>query len=203
MVEAKLQSILPELGRILRLLRENSGRTLDTVATAAGISISMLSQIERGVVSPSIDTLCMVCRALDCDIATLFTRLAPASPVRIHKVHERLTMKQEGVCYEQLMTSAHAAAVPIEMFLLKVEPGCCTVMSSGGHDGVEMGYVMKGSAQLFVGNEEYAISEGDSICFDAHLPHRLYNTGKRNFLAVWSISPPHVDYCKAEQAKQV
>ncbi|MBN2035841.1 MAG: cupin domain-containing protein [Chitinispirillaceae bacterium] len=197
MAEAKLKSVLPELGRILRLLRENSSRTLDTVATTAGISISMLSQIERGVVSPSIDTLCMVCRALDGDIAGLFSRLAPASPVRIHKAHERLTMKQEGVCYEQLMTSTRPA-VPFEMFLLRVEQGRSTMMSGSGHEGTEMGYVMKGRARLIVGNEEYTVSEGDSICFDAHLPHRLYNTGKREFLAIWSISPPHVDYLKGE-----
>ena len=71
MNKALLKSVLPRLGSMLRLFREKSGRKLADVAPAAGFSISMLSQIERGVVSPSIDSLCMVCRALDVDTAEL------------------------------------------------------------------------------------------------------------------------------------
>jgi len=86
--------MLPELGKIVRVFREKSNRNLGTVARAAGISISMLSQIERGMVSPSIDTLCMVCRALDLDVAELFRRLSREEPVRVHRQGERLKMKQ-------------------------------------------------------------------------------------------------------------
>jgi transcriptional regulator with XRE-family HTH domain/mannose-6-phosphate isomerase-like protein (cupin superfamily) len=197
MVEVKLKGVLPELGRILRLFREKSGRNLEVVAGNAGISISMLSQIERGVVSPSIDTLFMVCKALAIDMAELFGRLTPTSPVRIHKGGERLTMQSRGVHYEQLMTSQRTT-FPVEMFLLEAEPCCSTEMSGGGHEGVEMAYVLSGSALLTVGSDEYPVSEGDSIYFDAHLPHRLKNTGKKKFRAVWSISPPHVDYFKTE-----
>ena len=195
MIEVKLKSVLPELGSILRRFREKSGRNLETVARSAAISISMLSQIERGVVSPSIDTLFMVCRALDVDMAELFGRLSPTAPVRIHKPHERLTLQGQGVHYEQLMTSQRSA-FPVELFLLEVEPGCATEMSGGGHEGAEMGYVLTGSATLTVGTVDYPVIEGESIYFDAHLPHRLENTGRKRFKAVWSISPPHVDYLK-------
>jgi transcriptional regulator with XRE-family HTH domain len=195
MNEVLLKSIIPELGKILRLFREKSGRNLGDVAERAGISISMLSQIERGVVSPSIDTLVMVCRALDLDMTELFRRLTPTSPVRIHKSGERLKMEREGVGYEQLMTS-QLSAFPSELFLIEVEPGRATAMSGGGHEGAEIGYVLAGSALLTIGPSEYAIAENDSIYFDARLPHRLTNTGTTAFRAVWSISPPHVDYLK-------
>jgi transcriptional regulator with XRE-family HTH domain len=196
MVEVILKNILPELGRTLRLFREKSGRNLETIARDADISISMLSQIERGVVSPSIDTLFMVCRALDIDMAELFTRLSPSEPVRIHKEGERLIMENRGVRYEQLMTSQRST-FPIELFLIEVEPGSATDMSGGGHEGAEMGYVLAGGAKLTVGTTDYSVSEGESFYFDAHLPHRLENTGRKLFKAVWSISPPHVDYLKA------
>jgi len=195
MNEVVLKNLAPDLGRTLRLFREKSGRNLGTVAAAANISISMLSQIERGVVSPSIETLVMVCRALDFDMAELFRRLSPATPVRVHRMGERLKMQKAGVRYEQLMTSQQSP-FPAELFLLDVDPGCGTEMSRGGHEGVEMGYVLAGSARLFAGGGEYDISQGDSVCFDARLPHRLTNSGEGKFSAVWSISPPHVDYLK-------
>jgi len=196
MNKATLKNVLPEMGKILRLFREKSHRNLSDVAPGAGISVSMLSQIERGIVSPSIDTLCMVCRVLDIDMAELFRRLSPVEPVRIHKGGERLTLESGGVRYEQLMTS-QTAEYPAEIFRIEVKPGCATAMSGGGHEGTEMGYVLEGRARLTVGEEKYAIDENDSLYFSAHLPHRLANTGRKVFRAVWSISPPHVDYLKA------
>jgi mannose-6-phosphate isomerase-like protein (cupin superfamily) len=155
----------------------------------------MLSQIERGVVSPSIDTLVTVCGVLGIDAAELFRRVSPAAPVRIHKRRERLTIENDGVRYEQLMTS-HAPPFTAELFLLEVAPAYATALSHAGHEGVEIGYVLAGCGLLTVGTEEHAITEGDSVCFDARLPHRLASTGKLAFKAVWSISPPHVDYLK-------
>jgi transcriptional regulator with XRE-family HTH domain len=195
MNKVTLKTVLPELGKMLRLFREKSGRKLGDVAPDAGISISMLSQIERGRVSPSIDSLCMVCRALDIDMAELFRRISPLEQVRIHKGRERLKMENNGVHYEQLMTN-QTSAFPSELFCIEVRPGRSTAMSGGGHEGMEIGYVLQGSARLTVGEEAYAIGENDSLCFSAHLPHRLANTGRKLFKAVWSISPPHVDYLK-------
>jgi uncharacterized cupin superfamily protein len=81
-----------------------------------------------------------------------------------------------------------------EMFLLAVAPGSSTNFSGGGHEGVEMGYVLEGEAVLTVDASDYPISKGDSIHFRSHLPHQLRNGGRKVFRAVWSISPPHVDY---------
>ncbi len=195
-----MQSALPELGRLLRVYREKSNRHLGEIAEKAGISISMLSQIERGKVSPSIDTLVAVCRAEDIDIGELFRRLSPDSPVRLHRSGERLKIEGKGIRYEQLMTT-QVSAFPIELFLIEIEAGCATEMSGGGHEGVEMGYVLQGSARLTVGSTDYRIDDGDSVYFAAHLPHRLANQGRRVFRAVWSISPPHVDYLNGDKGK--
>ncbi|MBN2188116.1 MAG: cupin domain-containing protein [Chitinispirillaceae bacterium] len=195
MNKVTLKPVLPRLGGMLRTVREKSGRKLADVAPAAGISVSMLSQIERGVVSPSIDSLCMVCRALDVEAAELFRRLSPLEPVRIHRSGERLKMENGGVKYEQLMTSL-SGAFPVELFCIEIRPGRSTAMSGGGHEGTEMGFVLKGNGRLSVGDRSYSVKENDSLCFSAHLPHRLMNTGRKTFRAVWSIAPPHVDYLK-------
>jgi transcriptional regulator with XRE-family HTH domain len=188
-------NVLPRLGELLKVYREKTGHNQSEVSSRAHISISMLSQIERGVVSPSIDTLMMVCEALGMDPSELFKRLSLKAPVRIHHPQERLRMSSGGVKYEQLITSADSA-YPSELFMLEVKPGCGTTLSNQGHEGVEMGFVMTGKANLTVDGVDYPVQEGDSMSFNSHLPHRLQNTGKALFRAVWSTSPPHVDYLK-------
>jgi transcriptional regulator with XRE-family HTH domain len=182
------------LGKILKTYREKTGRNQGDVASKAGISVSMLSQIERGNVAPSIETLMMISEVLALDISHLFKMIAADEhPVRIHHAGERLRNEVGGVHYEQLMTNT-SGNWQTEMFLLEVAPGCSTNFNGGGHEGVEMGYVLDGEAMLTVDAAEYAICKGDSIQFSSHLSHQLRNKGRKAFRAVWSISPPHVDY---------
>ena len=193
-----LKDVVPRIGRILRVYREKTGKNQGEIAEKAGISVSMLSQIERGVVSPSIETLVTVCEVLDIDPSELFKKIASNPPIRIHHRGERLRNEIDGVRYEQLMTSLNTA-FPTELFLLEVEPGKSTRFHGSGHEGSEMGYVTMGEATLTVDTIEYRINEGDSICFNARLPHQLSNRGNRIFRAVWSIAPPHVDFLEMSE----
>lgn len=193
MITAKLKSLPTDIGRIVRLVREKTGRNQGEIADQAGISVSMLSQIERGVVSPSIETLIAVCASLDLDTAELFNRLSPRDPVRLLHAGKRLSTHSRGIRYEQLATSADAS-YPSEMFLMEVAPGAAAGMSDRGHEGIELGYVLEGSAKLTVDKTELAISAGDSVSFNARLPHRLENSGKMPFRSVWTAAPPHKDY---------
>ncbi len=149
MDKAILKQVVPKIGKILKVYREKTGQNQGDIASKAGISISMLSQIERGLVSPSIDTLVGVCYALGLDPSDLFKRLSGDRPVRIHHQRERLRMEQGGICYEQLMTSVQGA-YQTEMFLLEVESGYKTTLSTVGHEGVEIGFVLEGQAVLTV-----------------------------------------------------
>lgn len=193
MNEVLLKSILPEIGRILRRFREKINKKQGEIARKAGISISMLSQIERGAVAPSIDTLVAVCMALELDVADLFRRISPDEPLRIHRPGKRLFTAARGVRFEQLARSADASH-PAEMLLLEIAPGKQAGVSDNGHEGVEMGYVLEGNATLVVNAEEFELSQGDSVSYNSHLPHKLVNRGKIVFKAVWNALPPHRDY---------
>jgi transcriptional regulator with XRE-family HTH domain len=193
MNEVLLKSIVPIIGDILKRYREKTRKKQGEVASKAGISISMLSQIERGVVSPSIDTLFSVSTAVGIDIADLFRRIAPEAPVRVQKTGERLSTEHHGILFEQLAMSAHSG-YPAELLLLEVKPGKRIGLSGNGHEGVEMGYVMEGSAVLTVKGIDYPLNKGDSVSFNAELPHVLVNTGKITFRAIWTALPPHKDY---------
>ena len=109
------------IGVILKAYREKKGLNQAEIAKRAGISTSMLSQIERSVVSPSIETLFAVCSSLGMDITHLFRTISDRHQVRIMHKGERLRNAADGVCYEQLVVNLDAAT-PAEMFLLEVAP---------------------------------------------------------------------------------
>lgn len=194
-----LKDVVPKIGRLLKVFREKTGRNQGDIAEKAGISVSMLSQIERGIVAPSIETLVLVCQSLDLDLSELFKKITSDKPLQIHRNGERLTNELSGVKYEQLVMSTHPV-YRAEMFLIEILPGKSTSFRGDGHEGAEMGYVLAGQAMLTVENEAYAIGEGDSICFNARLPHQLSNSGATKFRAVWSISPPHVDFLGTDES---
>lgn len=178
-------------------MREKTSRSQAQVAGASEISVSMLSQIERGRVSPSIDTLLRVCAALDLEVSEVFERLAPGRPVRIYRPGERLRSNGEGVVYEQLAGSPDPA-FPSEMFLLEVEPGRRIGFSGSAHEGIEMGYVLSGRAVISLGGRKYEVTRGDSVSFSAQVPHRLSNHTGSCFRAIWTVMPPHKDYLELE-----
>jgi transcriptional regulator with XRE-family HTH domain len=197
--EVILKPNIAEIGRLLRITRERTGRNQADVATVASISPSMLSQIERGIVAPSVETLFAVCSSLDLDMAELFRRLSPAKPVRVvSAAHRMRNTSSSGVVYEQLVASANSG-YPAEMFLLDVPAGQQRGISGDGHEGVELGSVLCGRATLTVDSVDYDLNEGDSVSFNCHLPHRLVNAGASVFRAVWVVLPPHLDYLDEQE----
>ncbi|MFW6254852.1 MAG: helix-turn-helix domain-containing protein [Chitinivibrionales bacterium] len=196
MNEVKLNTTRARIGHFLKSWREKTGQNQAQIAAAAGISTSMLSQIERGIVSPSIDTLMEVCAALDIDMGVLFERVASRRVAHVHHRGERLTSSQQGITYEQLVSS-YDTKYPMEMFMLEVASGHDTGICGQGHEGVEMGYVLSGKALLTIDQESYSLGCGDSISFASHRPHRLSNTGDTVFKAIWSVSPPHQNFLDA------
>lgn len=194
-------TVSQKVGMTLKLYREKSGHSQGAVASNAGISTSMLSQIERGQASPSIDTLASVCRALSISISDLFARVEERKNVEITQMGHRLSLERDGAVYEQL-ASYNAATGSAELFLLSVEPGCSVGFHGGvsqsSQEGAEMGYILSGSALLLVDNEPYEIQAGDGITFSASLPHKLENRGTKLFKAVWTAIPSQRDYLGIE-----
>jgi transcriptional regulator with XRE-family HTH domain len=197
MNEAALNSIVPVIGTILKIFREKTRKNQSEIAQKAGISISMLSQIERGLVSPSIDTLFQVCEALGMEISDLFRRIASEPLVRVQRRGERLSTRRHGILFEQLATSAQVHH-PGEMFLLELKPHGQAGLSGIGHEGIEMGYILEGSAVLTVAGIAYRLHEGDSISFNANVPHSLINAEKKTMRAIWAAIPPHKDYLETD-----
>jgi transcriptional regulator with XRE-family HTH domain len=177
-------------GEKIREVRERRSLTLREVAESAGVSESLVSQIERNRVSPAIDTLLSLADALDLDLDYLFSDYRRERPVRIMRRAERTAFARPGALYERLAYLEGQGREGIEAYAITLEPGAKTGGKEYGHPGWELGIVQEGRAALTVGNQTYQLAPGDSAGFMADSPHVLENTGAEPLRVFWIIAPP-------------
>jgi transcriptional regulator with XRE-family HTH domain len=178
-------------GEKLRAVRERKGCTLKQIAAAAGVSESMVSQIERNKVSPAIDTLLAIAEALDVNLEYLFEEFRQKRKVYIVRAEERRTRSEGETRYEELARPAeNNGTYALESFMVILPPGSRTRRGSYGHLGRELGVIVEGEAEFEYEGEKYALKQGDSISFSASVPHTLANNGNAPLKAFWVVTPP-------------
>lgn len=176
-------------GEKLRQVREHKGYTLKVVAQRAGVSESLVSQIERNHVSPAIDTLLALADVLDINLEYLFEEYRKDRPVQIIRAGERPSLQEEDILYEGLakQTSSESS---VEAYMLTIPAGSHTHHGSyGGHLGREIGFILSGKAKLTYDDKVYELNEGDSLSFSAGSSHSIENIGETDLKAVWIVTP--------------
>ena len=180
------------VGARLRQFRRAAGLRLRDVAVAANCSESMLSKVENGLVSPSINMLHKITKALGVNISSLFAPAQQEFPfVQRHGMRPVLggeaPRSAPGLILESL--TPYEIHGHLQGLLHVIAPGA----SSDGaiaHDGEEVGFVVEGEIELSVGSRTVALSAGDSFFFDSERPHSYRNPGKTAARVVWVNSPP-------------
>lgn len=186
----KQKRIPYHFGEKLRQVREHKGYTLKIVAQRAGVSESLVSQIERNHVSPAIDTLLALADVLDINLEFLFEEYRKERPVRITRADERATIFEEDILYEELATPGSTDKEnSLEAYVIKIPVGSHTHRGSYGHLGRELGIILNGKGELTYENKSYILEEGDSASFSAGAPHLLKNIGDCELKAIWIVTP--------------
>lgn len=190
MTPSQNKKIPYHFGEKLRKIREHKGYTLKVVAQQAGVSESLVSQIERNHVSPAIDTLLALADVLDINLEYLFEEYRKERPVQIVRSDERPSRAEGDILYEELARpSSNENDSSIESYMIKIPAGSHTHKGSYGHIGREIGIILKGKAKLTYENNEYILEEGDSVSFSAGVPHTLENAGDSELQAIWIVTP--------------
>ncbi|PIE74900.1 MAG: XRE family transcriptional regulator [Deltaproteobacteria bacterium] len=181
-------------GNKLRSIREKKQLTLKAVAEKAGVSESLISQIERNKVSPSIDTLLTIAEVLSVDIEYIFSDYRTKRAVSIVREADRNIRTINTVVYQQLssITSSQGKTHDIEAYIIQIPVGEEKGSSEYGHAGKELGYILKGKGELKYGGDNYIIEKGDSLSFASDIPHKLRNNGKDVLEALWITTPPRL-----------
>lgn len=187
---------LQELGGIIRGLRQERRSSIGTLAAACGVSTSLISQVERGLTSPSLDVLWSIAQALDVPIGTFFQEeddeteaaehtSADAVVVRID--HRKKLGINSDLVYELLSPDLRHQ---IELIWVEFGPGVEGPLAPFMHPGEEQMVVIRGEMHFWVGETEYVLQAGDCITLDSSKPHRAGNRSDAPAAVIAAITPP-------------
>lgn len=180
------------IGTRLKHARLNRRISLRDLADQVGCTESFLSKVENDKVRPSLTMLHNLVKALDFNIAKLFSEPEVAANISVLKAGKRVTLQTdrshvgEGITLESLLPIPLTAL--LEVNIHHVEPQAST---DGliDHKGEEMGYVLEGSLEIVVNGQIAQVQKGDSFFFQSHLPHGYRNTGKNTARILWVNTP--------------
>jgi transcriptional regulator with XRE-family HTH domain len=166
------------VGQRIRDLRRSRAMSLEEVAARTDLSIGFLSQIERGLSSPSLRVLATLADVLGVGIAGLFgakesSRTASDAIVTREAKRAKLNLWRTGISKQLLSPSGSDGR--LNLFLVHMEPGGSTGDELYTHDGEEAGLVLSGKMKLTVDTESWTLKEGDSFRFASRRPHRFSN----------------------------
>jgi len=161
----------PGLGARLRDRRKEMGLTLKDVARRAGLSVGFISQIERGIASPSLSSLAAVARVLGADPGEFFTQ--PPAPKRHTRKAERPVYGFEpgSLSYERISSSFPGNT--LRSVIMHEPPGHRSPPIS--HDGEELFFVLQGAITVEIEGDRTVLEAGDSIHFDSRRTHSTWN----------------------------
>jgi len=171
------------LGLQIRRKREQMGKTLTGAAEAIGISPSLLSQIERGIVNPSISTLRAISQYLQTPIGVLLgERTTRENALVVRKNHKsRWAVRGKGVKLSPLSPRSCAVRVAYNEF----EAGSSTGDEPYQHEGEECVFVLKGKLEIAVGDKNFILQEGDFMWFLSTIRHMVRNLAEEKSIVLW------------------
>jgi len=204
------------LGKKIRDIRKARKMTISQLANATGMTGSMISQVERSRISPSIETLKKIGNVLKIPLSVLFEDMddftpAPTVPLAnqmsgtelflnqlpplnlngsspiVHEGQRKVLSPGKGIRFYLLNPNLTG---PIEFIYNEYDPGSTTGTDLYTHPGCECGLIISGELEVQIKQDIYQMKAGDSITFNSTDPHSKRNIGDMMCTCVWANVPP-------------
>jgi transcriptional regulator with XRE-family HTH domain len=177
-----------EIGKRIRILREEKGLSLDEVSNLTGFDVGLLSNIETNKVQPQLGTVIKLSKALD----SAFSRLVSGTGDKIYSITRRKEQKvvsrstsQKGKkqVYIYKSLAPEVKGRHMEALIVRLEENPEKEFSV--HEGEEFIYVLDGIVTLDIGDDNFELEPGDSAYYLSTTPHLVASKqGKATILAV-------------------
>lgn len=161
------------IGREVRDFRKKINMTVAELAKLAGLSAGMLSKIENGMTSPSLATLQSLSRALHVPVTAFFRKFEEERDATFVKAGQGLTIERRGTRaghQYQLLGHTMRKSIAVEPYMITLTAGS-DVFPLFQHAGIEFLYMLEGEVGYRHGSKTYTLTPGDSLYFDADVPH--------------------------------
>ena len=177
------------IGKKLKATRLRNDMTIQELASSSNVSSNMISRIERGLTTPSVEIIVRLANSFGMSINYFVEEAEKGSTI----VHTKKGQGEPIFFFEdkhQIISLTQGLRDPnFTVFFDTIEPNCGSGDGGMVHSGEEFALVVEGTLEFIVDDERFVLEEGDSIVFKASLPHRWRNLhqGKTNVL--WVVSP--------------
>lgn len=190
-VKGEAESTQMKVGARLRISRRRRNWTLQELARLSGVSVSMLSQIECGVSTPSIKTLQRLSDVFGVPMSWFFSEPSAMAhePRWIVRQEQRRVLKLTTNGVTKQLLSAEVGDGKIQLMLVHIEPNGSSGDTAYTHAGYDAGTVLEGSLRLEVDGQAGVLCAGDSFEFSSALPHRFENAGSTRCVVLWAVAP--------------
>nr|WP_275670111.1 XRE family transcriptional regulator [Kribbella speibonae] len=171
----------------IREIRTLRGMTVRELADNAGVSSALISQVERGVTDPSLETMRRIAEALDTPMFSLFQD-GDDETVAVIRREDRyeISSPHHAITY----TRASPGGSKLEVLEGSLEPGAATSETPRSHPSEECVVVLAGRLTVQVGDQTHVLKIGDSCTFDSNIPHLYRNEGRNVVRFLLSVTPP-------------
>jgi transcriptional regulator with XRE-family HTH domain len=185
--KARYEKERAELGQRIRAVRLERKASLRELGNAARVSESFLSQVERGLTSPSVLTLRRIAVALDVHIVDLLA--GEDTGGHLIRVKDRGRYKDPRHQWaDEFLTPRSARKLQVNLTEIKPGQG---IPEPYTHDSdEECVIVLLGKLHVTANGSSYALDEGDALLINPRLPHSFMNPGPGQSRVLWVMTPP-------------
>jgi transcriptional regulator with XRE-family HTH domain len=188
------QNLTNEIGRKIKVARNERGLTMEKLGQIAGCSKAYISQLEHGITKPSLSMLNRFSEALGVPVSELLRKNqnGPGQRWKLAKNERRKIQYPDGKVVSQLLTRS--------IFQKKMQPLISEIKPGGSldeNDGLqhppgseEFVFVMKGELEFLLDGEIINLKEGDTLYFYGDLPHRWLNKSNKTAEVLFIWTPP-------------
>jgi len=162
-----------DVGARLRMLRAGAGLSIRALAEKSGLNVNTLSLIENGKTSPSVSTLQQLAGGLGVPVTEFFvTEQGNKTVVHQHNGQRPRAAFSHGVMEDLGAGMSRFGAEPL---IVTLEANADSGKNPIVHTGREFVYCLEGHVTYTVDTEKHELEPGDSLFFEAYLPHRWKN----------------------------
>lgn len=174
-----------DIGRKIKALRTQKGLTLEELASRSELTKGFLSQLERNLTSPSIDSLDDILEALGTNLADFFKTDKPEQ--FIFRENDFFVDEQENCTVHWIVPNTQKNQM--EPILLEL-PGGGESFELEPHTGEEFGMVLEGSVVLLCDGKRYPLKKGETFYLHGKSFHHVVNEKKSAAKLLWVSTPP-------------
>ena len=184
-----------DLGGRLKTLRLRRGLTQNELAEKLSVTASYISQLERNIITPSVNSLLMLMEELQVDPGYFLSPDKDITRRFIQPKGQRQPIILPGIrddlveCQSLVDRNEDHRMQPM---LVTIEPSSEIPTHLFSHKGDEFILILSGEMEMDIDGETYVLREGDSIYLDSSIPDSWRNTGGKPAQAVWVLSPPGI-----------